>query len=444
MKKILLFSLVLLTLVFGITAAQDDSLIVDATAELGAISPYVYGVNFGFDSIIPPDMMPLGQALGVKYMRLGSGTSDQQDLSEIIIDLLVLQAKQMGAEPAVTVRLYGGTPEKAAHLVEYANIDKGYNIRYWSIGNEPNIFVGSVRAPSYTVEDLNRDWRPIAEAMLAVDPTITLVGPDITQYAVQNATSNPIEHLPGSVGGIPLDSAGNDWLQGFLKANGDLLGVVSVHRYPFGYKRGTTIITPAIDDLRVNAQEWDTFIPNLREVIRSAAGRDIPIAITEINSNSIPSSGSDAGTDSLYNAVWLADVLGHLIRQQVDIVSYWNLRSKGAGFGLIGIEDVRPTYYVYILYKQFGDQLVQSSWTDPDVSIYAAKRKDGRLTLMVVNLGPDEKTKLLQLTGFTPSGDAEVWRLDATHSAEQVDAEDVSSSITVPRQSVTLYVVPGE
>ena len=82
---------------------------------------------------------------------------------------------------------------------------------------------------------------------------------------------------------------------------------------------------------------------------------------------------------------------------------------------------------------------------DPDVSIYAAKRDDGTLTLMVVNLGPDAATKPLKLDGFTPSGQADVWRFDTDHKAEQVDPADVADggSITVPGQSLTLYVIPG-
>jgi hypothetical protein len=46
----------------------------------------------------------------------------------------------LGAEPSISVRLHGGTPEAAAELVRYTNIEQGYAVRYWSIGNEPSLY----------------------------------------------------------------------------------------------------------------------------------------------------------------------------------------------------------------------------------------------------------------------------------------------------------------
>jgi len=443
MKRVFLW-LALFVLVAGTATAQDDMLRVDAAQELGAISPYVYGANSGF-AIIPPDLMPTAQALGLKYLRLGGGTSDQRPLDNLSIDILVAQARQLGAEPAITVRLLGGTPEEAAKWVTYANITKGYNVRYWSIGNEPNFFIAVLGADSYTTEDLNREWRAIAEAMLAVDPNILLVGPDISQYVVLNAEPDNIEYLEGNRGGDPMDDLGRDWMQEFLKANGDLVDVVSIHRYPYPGAGGSSTATATIDGLRANSQEWDTIIPNLRQIIRESAGRDIPIAVTEFNSNSNNQVGGEASLDSHYNAIWMADVLGRLIRQQVEIVAYWNLGQRTSGFALIGQMGPRPTYYTYMMYTHFGTELVEASSPDPNISIYAAKRDDGTLTLMVINLGDDEVTKTLSLNGFTPSGDAEVWRFDAEYNAEQIASQAIAdgASITVPGQSLTLYVLPA-
>lgn len=445
MKKLLLLILIL-SLSLSAAAAQDapapDVLQVDATADLGAISPYVYGANLGRYSLIPPRLMDQAKALGIKFIRFGGGDSDQQDVATNVLDLFMYQVRQVGAEPLMTVRLLGGTPEKAAELVRYANIEKGYNLHYWSIGNEPNLFVALMGAEHFTVEDLNREWRAIAEAMLAVDPSIEFIGPDITQYVVTNP--DPLTLMPGTQGGIPYDAEGNDWLTPFLRANADLLAYVSIHRYPWpgaGNGKGATI-----DGLRRQPVEWDTAIPNLRQVIREAAGRDIPIAVTEINSNSANSIGGEASLDSFYNAIWLGDSLGHLIDQQVGAVAVWDMQGgAGRGWGLIASYDVRPTYYTYIMYTHFGSELLSAASGDPDVSIYAARRDDGTLTLMVINLGPDEVTKTLALDGFTPSGDAEVWRFDADHNAEQVDSLALSdgATITVPGQSMTLFALPG-
>ncbi|MCU0475731.1 MAG: hypothetical protein MUC99_06425 [Anaerolineae bacterium] len=267
MTRRLLALILLLLASFSSSIAQDPSdntLTVDASQSLGTISPYVYGSNMNLYTIIPAALMEEAQALGLRYMRFGGGDTDILDLRNNIIDLFVLQARAVGAEPALSVRLLGGTPEKAAEIVRYANITKGYGIKYWSIGNEPNLFVALMDVETYTTTDLNTQWRAIAEAMLEVDPEIIFVG--------------------------PLDAQGNDWMIDFLRANGDLLGYVAIHRYPYpGFGAGSGADTDSLRDIN---DEWDTSIPNLRALIRDITGRDIPIAVTEINSKTRPTASA--------------------------------------------------------------------------------------------------------------------------------------------------------
>lgn len=445
MKSFLYGCVFLLLMIGGGVRAQPDGLIVDASVSLGTISPYVYGANLGQNAIIPLSLMPQAQALGLKYARMGGGDSDRQDIRTALIDVFLFQARELGAEPAITVRLYGGTPEAAAEVVRYTNLEKGYGVRYWSIGNEPNIFASTLGLESYTTEDLNRDWRATAEAMLAVDPEILLVGPDITQYVPLSITNGSITYLEPSQGGTPRDSAGRDWMIEFLRANGDLLDVVSLHRYPFpgGNPIGRA---QTVEDLRATLAEWEVSIPNLRQIIREAAGRDIPIAITEVNSNSNPDCGTETSLDSFYNALWLGDVLARLIAQQVEMVSMWDMQGVGTRcFGLLTSSGVRPVYYTYLMYTHFGSDLLAAESANPDLSVLAALREDGALTLLVINWSDDAQTETLTLTGFEPGGTAEVWRFDAATSAVPVDSEPIANgeTLTVPPYSMTVYVVPA-
>jgi hypothetical protein len=95
------------------------------------------------------------------------------------------------------------------------------------------------------------------------------------------------------------------------------------------------------------------------------------------------------------------------------------------------------------LYQRFGTQLIEASSDKDLVSIYAAKRDDGALTLMVINRGDQEQWLPVQLHGFTPSGAAEVYRLDESHKAEKIESQPIAdgSSITLPPYSMTLYVL---
>jgi hypothetical protein len=135
-----------------------------------------------------------------------------------------------------------------------------------------------------------------------------------------------------------------------------------------------------------------------------------------------------------------------MLRQGVDIVAIFTLTSPPSigGFGLIGSNELRPTYYVYQIYQHFGSELVYASSDDADVSIYAALREDGALTLVIINLGSEEMTKPLEVKGFKLKNSAEVWLFDADHPVEMMGEQTVSSGddITLPAQSISLYVFP--
>ncbi|MCU0475730.1 MAG: hypothetical protein MUC99_06420, partial [Anaerolineae bacterium] len=62
---------------------------------------------------------------------------------------------------------------------------------------------------------------------------------------------------------------------------------------------------------------------------------------------------------------------------------------------MLGTNSIRPTANTYYMYRHFGTELLDASSTTPDVTVYAAQREDGAVTLMVVNLGPtDAQTTL--------------------------------------------------
>jgi len=122
-----------------IPTAYPKTVFVDAAQSRGPISPYVYGASYGPWVTVTVEMQPLAEKSGITYLRFPGGEwGDQNDLTALHIDRFVAYARNLGAEPKINIRMPGGTPEQAAELVRYANIEKGYDIRYWSIGNEPN------------------------------------------------------------------------------------------------------------------------------------------------------------------------------------------------------------------------------------------------------------------------------------------------------------------
>jgi hypothetical protein len=242
----------------------------------------------------------------------------------------------------------------------------------------------------------------------------------------------------------PKDINGKDWMEEFLKANGDLVDVVAFHRYPF--PKNMEDLIPTKDELLASSEEWDQIIPALRQMITSTTGTDKPIGILEINSNWASVSGGEASPETFYNALWFGDVLGRMIKNRVDMVGQFvlSMAPGGGELGLFARDNPRPIYYVYPMYKRFGRELVEASTDKELVSIYAAKRADGALTLMIINRSAQEQTLPLQLYGHSPAQAAEVYRFDESHTAEQLDAQPIAdgSKITLPPYSMTLYVLP--
>ena len=118
------------------------------------------------------------------------------------------------------------------------------------------------------------------------------------------------------------------------------------------------------------------------------------------------------------------------------------LTAKGGvgGWGLIGQYEVYPAYYTYQLFGMFGTELIYSSSDDTHVSIYAARRADGAVTMMVVNLSLEEKTKAIRIEERAQV-QADAWLFDLDHKAENLGALEISDRITVPPESITLFII---
>lgn len=401
---------------------------VDAAAGQGPLSPLVFGTNHGPWAFLNADSYPQFKESGITLIRFPGGNwGDENNLDTFQMDMFFMVARLVKAEPLISVRLRGGTPELALAVMGYAR-QQGQAVRYWSIGNEPNLYPPS--DPAWDTAYYNQEWRRFAQAMKATYPGILLVGPDTSQFT-------------GEPGADPVDGKGRDWLREFLKANGDLVDVVAVHRYPFPVVKGER---PTRDQLFADPPHWDSLVANLRREVREGAGQDKPIAITEFNSSWSGTMGGETGMDTLNNALWLGDVLGRLARDRVDIAAQFSLQSNAAvgGYGLFERDKARPSYYTYRMFAGLGDQLVFAASDTARLSAYAATRQDA-LTLILVNLNDQAITRPLVLDHFVPAGPAQVALFDRDHKAQaQPDVVlDAKSDYVVPPLSITRLTIPG-
>jgi hypothetical protein len=404
----------------------SGALTVDPGLALGPISPYLYGSNHGPWTAVPANMLDAAFDSHLTVLRWPGGAwGDQNEIQQQQLDAFMDFCTKMGVVPTISVRLLNGTPEAAAALVHYANVEKGYKITYWSIGNEPTLYEAQTKQ-SYDTVRFNQEWRAIAQAMKAVDPKIKLMGPELHQWGTSLETT-------------PKDSAGRDWMTEFLKANGDLVDIVTVHRYPMYHIDGTAT---TVADLRRNTLEWGPMVTYLRGLIKENTGRDLPVAFTEVNSDPTNVLGGEASPDSFYNAIWYADILGRMMNEHVFMVNQFALAFRIGGLGMIYNSDIRPTYYVFRMYSKFGDKQVAASSGVDQVTVYAATRPDKALTIMVINLSDSDQRVPLQVKGiqFTQ---ADVWRLDADHLGVDLGTQSIPSDgiLDLPARSMTLYVI---
>ncbi|MDZ4721183.1 MAG: hypothetical protein SH847_22200 [Roseiflexaceae bacterium] len=410
------------------TPGPHAGLFVDASISEGPINPLVYGSNTGPWQTVGLDQIPLSKAGGIRLIRWPGGNwGDENDITALQLDEFMKLARAIGAEPLIHVRLYGGTPEKAAALVRLANIEKKYGVRYWAVGNEPDLFVKKRGAKSYTAADYASDFKRYKAAMKAVDPSIIMLGPEISQY------TGPTSY--------PVDTTGVNWMEGFLKEAGADVDIVTVHRYPFGAPPATA------QTLLADPPTWTTMMDNLRAQVQRVAGRDIPLAVTEANSDWTGRVDDEAGTNSHLNAIWWADVLGRLIRARSTIVAQFCLGAiSSQGIGMFGPISYGPRplplYQVYPLYQQFGNQLVHSSSDDNSLPIVASQRADGKLAILVINHAATERRAPIVLDGTSVAGPAEVWSFAEDHPVQQHGTIDMSGPIAFEPRSATVLVVP--
>jgi hypothetical protein len=350
-----------ISLLIGLIAFSPGAALMQQTPEPAV--PLRLGINYFVgmwhdDERAVLDQLPLG------FVRMGGGGYEGRGSDVILIQRFVKETREVNnAEPIYQVAALNTTPEEAASVVRQANIEKGLGIKYWSIGNEPNLFKQS-HQNDMSIEEYVTLWRACAQAMLAVDPTIVLVGPDVNQM--------PVPADPGSQLW--------QWFDAFIKANGDLVGVVAFHYYPFG---------PQEVPLETITASPDTFAKNLtalRTYLHDTLKRDVPLMITEMNLNW--NAGITAGAHggaSLFAGLWLAEIIGISADQGLAAVIPWTA-VRDAGLSIIDSENKpRPTYYALQAYADYGTPVRQPADVPAGVKVYASTLANGEVIAVVVN-----------------------------------------------------------
>ena len=357
-------------------------------------------------------------------------------------DTFMAGAARTGAEPMIIANYGTGTAQEAADWVRDANVTKGYDVRYWTIGNE-NYGNGHYGAAWEADEHADKSPREYAANVVAYSRAMKAVDPDIKVGAVLT--------MPGNwPDGIVGEGDTGTWNQEVLTRAGDAIDFVDVHWYPGGGNAAEAV---------GRAEQIEDAMVLLKEQIEAYGKPGTAISLTETNVG--------VGPNTQPGALFLADVYSGLLEQGVFTVQWWNVHngigtvSEVAGqrdygdFGLLSsgtctadntvceppLNTPFAPYHALSLVGDFarpGDLLVRAGTSDPLVSAHASRRPDGSLAVLLVNRDPaDAKPITVSYHGWTPSAAAPVV---ATYANGATSVTSGSASV-LPAYSLTLLTL---
>ncbi len=358
--------------------AGTVSLTTAATGGTRNIPPFAFGQNYWNWEPTWGDPITgtegLVSAAGVKLIRSGGANNELQTpnvFSNAELDRFVAYCRTAGAQPILQVPLVKdaaglpASPQDAADMVTYANVTKGYGIKYWSIGNEPDLYTTAALQPAtYAAGDYCTSFKAYVTAMKAADPSIQILGPELSW-----------KYIPG-----------NDWLTPFLDGCKDAVDIVSVHRYPFA--PGATTIAAAFAD----AASFRAAVRALRANLDAHGMNAVPLAITEehITYDGDPlKSTLPASPQTFYAGIWVADVLGVALEEGLWTSAFWHIADAVTGWKLAFVLGTtpQPSYYALaLLATHFSGRMLAPTGVPPGFSVYASRDDAaGKSAVLVLN-----------------------------------------------------------
>lgn len=363
--------------------------------------------------------------LGFELMRIGGYNNDANTpdpFDDAQVDKAVAYAKAIGAQPILQVPLLADTAgvpptaDTAAAMVTYANKTKKYGIKYVSIGNEPDLYAaqgsladGSKPAiPNYQPEDYCASVEAYVAAMKAVDPSLTIVGPDLAYQYTTNA----------------------DWFSPVLKACGDQFDLVTIHRYPFAAAMAN------VGAVKADVDSFRRTIASVRGLMKAAGYGDKPLAVTEMNVDydALPTSNVPlAAAGTVPSALWLADILGASQELSLRTTALWDISDDPSRqYGIIGVppeQEPRPQYYAYQLFAEHSGSALLSLVSAPnDVHAYPTRNAaDDGTDVIVTNWSSFAQVLEFQLTDLDSAPDSPVFTLPG-YSLAAIEIPDHGTS----------------
>jgi hypothetical protein len=345
-------------------------------------------------------------------------------------------------------------------------------VLFYELGNEPGLWNSThrdVHPQDTSYDELGQKSLAAAEAVKSADPSAKVIGfsewgwpnyfcsqsdIDAVGYGPCNTTS-PGGPDAQAHGGLPIV----EWLlrrfRGVSQSKGKrLLDYIDVHYYnqanPYDLRpnnpnaeTSVTDTTRSLWDPTFKDPSWidDTIqlIPRMKKWIAD----DYPgtkIALTEYNL-------SLENVGPLTNALIQADTLGIFAREGVDLATRWTQDVDGEWSNNHYTTLIPWAFRVYRNYdgqgSRFGDISVRSvSGDQRQLAVYAAKRADGSMTIVVINKTADGLESPLTVSGIMGLDSARVYRWSGDPAIVRLADQPISGNsftTTYPARSITVF-----
>lgn len=411
MNKTTMFVLLLLLLlqVSPVTWASQPMSLTLGEALIEPSPMAINGMNYG-NWMILHDLAAEYHELNIPLLRFPAGNyGDENLLTHRALERFVRAAEFLGAEPMVQHNILQGTPEEAAHWVQ-VSLDEGWGIRYWFIGNEPDLFATNRAQPHWTPEFYAQTFRDYAQAIKAVDPQAQVIGPVVT--------------------GTPNER----WIKTFLNTAGDVVDILAWQWYPSdGSMDREEALATAVqvrDHMRMFRQWMADPAINPR-----GYQREIPLFLSEFGL-SWRTNHARLLTD-MTAALWLAEAWSEMLLEGMDYAAYFALQGTG-GHGLFDVAWFpRPTYFVTWMLARMGPVWHEVDGIGPRETMVAyASRADEQWSVLLINKSQESIPVKL------PAAEGVVHYWVDHQEQEEIWFRRAGSVVDIPAYTVNLVTFP--
>jgi hypothetical protein len=285
-----------------------------------------------------------------------------------------------GMEPVIQVPFHNWkySAQQAAAIVQYINGTKARNVRYWVIGNEPDLEYGYTTAAQVAAY-----IKPFASAMKAVDPNILIIGPECAWFN------------QGIIDGLTTPNGPND-ITGKDQNGRYYVDIISFHTYPFNGSQSRSQMLGKLTEsgqFEANLAYLNTRIAGANNAHNRTGSAALKTAVTEANvnyKNNVSDNLQGTGANSFIGGQFVAEMYGIALRNGVSMMNLWSVVEGGNTEFNIGFLDNattnrKPLFYHYkMMAENFKGNVVTATSNQSNVKVFSCQNGQNT-TVMIIN-----------------------------------------------------------